>query len=262
MWNRIDGANLNVVSVEPVMERPLGVLEFFRERLKFFPDEAQQEVIAALGENIILNCTRQWGKTSLIAGMLYYEALSKPETLYLIVSPAVRQDAEMLRKEEKWMGQDGIPVRGDGIHEHSLQFPNGSRIVAIPSVQATARGYSAVSVLVMEEASQVPELAYDTLRPTLAVSGGRTWLLSTPFGKRGFFWKEWAHGGDEWERFEVKAEDCPRIPKKFLEGELRRHGRGWMNQEYGCVFAAPIGVLFSEELLEGAIVTDGKESPL
>ena len=36
--------------------------------------------------------------------------------------------------------------------------------------------------------------------PMLAVSGGATWLLSTPNGARGFFWEAWEHGGPDWER--------------------------------------------------------------
>ena len=43
----------------------------------------------------------------------------------------------------------------------------------------------------------------------LAVSGGRIILLSTPFGKRGFFHHEWTEGGPEWERVMVTAEQVP-----------------------------------------------------
>jgi hypothetical protein len=33
-----------------------------------------------------------------------------------------------------------------------------------------------------------------------AVSGGRIVLLSTPFGNRGFFRKEWSEGGEDWRK--------------------------------------------------------------
>jgi hypothetical protein len=39
---------------------------------------------------------------------------------------------------------------------------------------------------------------------------GDLWLMSTPNGKRGFFWDEWDHGGEEWERISVPATECPR----------------------------------------------------
>jgi hypothetical protein len=38
----------------------------------------------------------------------------------------------------------------------------------------------------------------------LAVSGGALWLMSTPFGKRGFFYEVWTGGGTGWERVRVK----------------------------------------------------------
>ena len=47
-------------------------------------------------------------------------------------------------------------------------------------------------MLILDEAARVPDELYAALRPMLAVGGGRLVLLSTPFGKRGFFWREWS----------------------------------------------------------------------
>ena len=260
MWNITNRRILQRVALVPAL--PLGALEFFRTKLQFTLDEMQTAVVVAAvvtagGGDIILNCCRQWGKSTLVAGMLVYEAWSKPETLYLVVGPATRQAAELILKARVFVARLGIKVRGDGIHEHAIQLPNGSRIVAIPCKESSARGYSAVNVLVMDEASQIPDEAYDVLRPSLAVSNGKTWLLSTPFGKRGFHWDEWSGGDELFARFTATAADCARIGEKFLARELARKGRAWMDQEYGCVFGDPVGVLFEEALLDGAEFTDG-----
>src|SRR5260370_38314305 len=45
--------------------------------------------------------------------------------------------------------------------------------------------------------------------------------MSTPRGKRGFFYETWQDAGAEWERVQVTAEECPRIPRSFLEEERR-----------------------------------------
>jgi hypothetical protein len=45
--------------------------------------------------------------------------------------------------------------------------------------------------LIVDEASRVQDALYQGIRPMLAVSGGRIVLLSTPWGKRGFFFEEW-----------------------------------------------------------------------
>ena len=50
-------------------------------------------------------------------------------------------------------------------------------------------GFSAVSPLVIDEAVRVPDTTYHALRPMLIQSSGDLWLLSTPLGKRGFFYE-------------------------------------------------------------------------
>ena len=79
--------------------------------------------------------------------------------------------------------QLGIEPRGDGDNEISLLLPNGSRIVGLPGTEATVRGFSAVSLLLIDEASRVDDAMYKALRPMLAVGDGDLWLMSTPYGQ-------------------------------------------------------------------------------
>jgi hypothetical protein len=51
----------------------------------------------------------------------------------------------------------------------SLLFPNGSRIVGLPGIEVTVRGFSAVSLLLIDEASRVDDAMYKALHPMLAV---------------------------------------------------------------------------------------------
>src|SRR5207248_6382988 len=117
--------------------------------------------------------------------------------------------------------------KGDGDNEMSLLFPGGGRIVGRPGSEATVRGFSAVSMMIVDEAARVSDDLYRAIRPMLAVSGGRLWLMSTPFGKQGFFYEAWA-GNEEWERVTVPATECPRIPKKFLAEEQQQMGDRWL----------------------------------
>ena len=55
----------------------------------------------------------------------------------------------------------------------------------------------------------------------LAVGDGDLWMMSTPWGQRGFFHRTWMEGGDEWFRVSVKATECPRIPAEYLDAERR-----------------------------------------
>lgn len=116
------------------------------------------------------------------------------------------------------------------------------------------RGFSGVDLLVIDEAAQVRDEQYKAAGPMLAVKNGALWLLSTPFGARGFFWKEWEAGGEEWLRLEVKATDCPRLSAEFLEREKRRIGNDWYRQEYLCEFVGAEDGPFREELLRQAML--------
>ncbi len=79
--------------------------------------------------------------------------------------------------------------RGDGDNAISLVLPNGTRIVGLPGTEGTVRGFSAVSLLLIDEAARVQDAMYKALRPMLAVGDGDLWLMSTPYGKRGFFYE-------------------------------------------------------------------------
>ena len=86
----------------------------------------------------------------------------------------------------------------------------------------------------------------------LAVGHGDLWLMSTPYGKRGFFYEAWAYGED-WERHAVPATQCPRIPAAFLEEERREVGETWFAQEYLCEFIDSGGGWFSRTLIEESL---------
>ncbi|MBV9452803.1 MAG: hypothetical protein JOZ19_01580 [Rubrobacter sp.] len=55
----------------------------------------------------------------------------------------------------------------------------------------------------------------------MAVSGGALMMLCTPHGRRDAFFEASRNGGDEWERYTVTAENCPRTPPDFLEAEKK-----------------------------------------
>jgi hypothetical protein len=221
-------------------------------RLGFAPDDAQAAVLRSDSKWGILNCTRQWGKSMIGAAKAVHHAWSKPESLVLVASPSERQSMELMRKAARMLGRLGIRKRGDGGMDASLLLPNGSRIVGLPGVEATARGFSAVSLLIVDEAARVDDAAYKALRPMLSTVDGDLWLLSTPWGKRGFFWEEWQYGGPDWFRLSIRATDCPRIKPRFLEKERRSLGPAWFEQEYLCGFVDNGASVFGRDLVEAA----------
>jgi hypothetical protein len=209
---------------------------FAVEGLGFRPDRSQAQVLRWTKQRLLLNCTRQWGKSTTAAILALHRALFYPNSLILLVSPSLRQSMELFRKVAEFLNKLAIKPAKLEDNQFSLHLGNGSRIVALPGKEATVRGFSGVTLIIEDEASRVDDLLYRTMRPMLAVSGGRLILMSTPFGKRGHFFEEWSQGGSSWERIECKASDCPRIPKQFLAEERASLGEWWFRQEYLCEF--------------------------
>jgi hypothetical protein len=226
------------------------VVTFARERLHFHPDEKQQLVLLG-GRRGIVNCTRQWGKSTVAAAKAVHRACSEPGSLTLALAPGGRQSGELLRKAKAFVGELGMRVRGDGDNDLSIAFPNGSRIVGLPGNEAMVRGFTA-SLILIDEAARVTDGLYRAMRPSLAVGNGDLWLMSTPYGKRGFFYDEWAHGTEGWERIQVTGPECSRISKQVLEEECAK-GDKWYGQEYLCEFGEVEGRVFSQESIDAAM---------
>jgi hypothetical protein len=131
----------------------------------------------------------------------------------------------------------------------SATFINSSRIVSLPSTENTIRGFSGAALIIEDEAARVPDELYIAVRPMLAVSGGRLILLSTPFGKRGHFFKEYTEGGPVWERIRISATECPRITGEFLQEEKASLGDWWFKQEYMCEFVETVDQVFTYGLV-------------
>jgi hypothetical protein len=181
--------------------------------------------------------------------LAYHVAAYRPPALVLLLSPTQRQSGELFRKLKdvhNALGADACLVSEESALR--IEFANGSRVVCLPGTAATVRSYSAPSLVVIDEA----------VRPMLAVSRGRLVLLSTPFGRRGFFFDEWTNGGPNWRRVKVTAADCPRISDEFLAEEKERRGSWYVRQEFGCEFVETDDQVFGLDLITEAISADVK----
>lgn len=220
------------------------------------PDPWQAALLRSTAQQTLLLCTRQAGKSTATAALATHTAVYEPGSLILIGSPSQRQSTELFRKVKLcYYALGNVPgLLKD--NERSLELANGSRIEALPENEATIRGFSSVRLLLLDEASRIADPYYYAVRPMLAVSGGRIVCLSTPFGKRGFFYQEFEHGGPSWQRVRIDASQCPRISAAFLEEERRRLGDWWFAQEYLCTFADAVDQVFSTQHIMAALQTD------
>jgi hypothetical protein len=230
--------------------------EFAKARLGFDADEPQCGMLRSKAKRGILNCTRQWGKSTVAAAKAVHRAFTVAKCTVIVASPGDRQSGEWVRKAEGMLECLDIRARGDGYNKLSLLLPNGSRIVGLPASEPRVRGFSALSMLMIDEAARVEDELYRALRPMLAVGEGDLWLMSTPCGKRGFFYETWEHAGPEWLRVKVPATECPRISKGFLEEQRSVMGLESFAQEHMCEFTGSGMGVFDRDLVEAALDGD------
>lgn len=218
------------------------------------PDPWQLKVLRSESPRALLLCSRQTGKSTTTALLALHTILFQPGSLVLLLSPSQRQSGELFRKVMGFYRDLGRPVPAEQATALTLTLTNGSRVVSLPSTEETIRGYSGVNLLIVDEASRVDDALYYSIRPMIAVSHGRLVCLSTPFGRRGFFFDEWQSDGP-WERVKVTAEECARISPEFLADERRSLGDRWYRQEYLCAFEEAVGACFLGEDVDAILST-------
>ena len=248
-------ATLDVMSAD--LRCALDTASFAIERLRFVPDSWQARVMQSSAKRVLLNCSRQAGKSTTTAIIGLHRAVYHPGSLVLLVSPSLRQSRELFGKVQGFLKALDVQPQLDEDNRLSMALDNGSRVVALPGDPSTIRGFSAPSLIIEDEAGYVEDGLYRAVRPMLAVSGGRLILLSTPNGRRGHFFEAWESTGD-WERIEVPALECPRISPEFLDAERVALGETWFRQEYECQFVETIHQLFRYDDIRRALSDDVK----
>jgi Terminase large subunit, T4likevirus-type, N-terminal len=230
----------------------------FARSVGFEPDPWQADLLLAIEKKIILLCSRQSGKTTIVAILALHHALNNPNALVLVLSPSLRQSSELFKKITGFYRELGRSIPSETQTALTLELTNKSRIISLPGKDQTVRGYSGVSLLLIDEAARVSDELYYAVRPMLAVSQGRIVILSTPYGKRGFFFREWDKG-QNWLKIKITAGQCPRISKVFLEQERHDIGERWFAQEYLCSFEESETALFRYDLIQRALCDDLEE---
>lgn len=231
--------------------RALDPVEFSRY-IGIDPDPWQAEVLRYEGKRLLLNCSRQSGKSTTTATKALHTGLYRPRSLILLVSPSLRQSQELFRKVKD--GYNAMQDRPALLEDNklSMTFANNSRIISLPGDQATVRGYSGVTMILEDEAAQVRDEFYQAILPMLIINDGTFVAMSTPFGKRGHFFEEWSAGGAEWKKIEITADMCPRITEEQLEAQRRSLGDMFFRQEFCCEFVDTEDQTFKYDLIQRA----------
>lgn len=261
-----------------------GVWDEFVERDENFKlDKWQGEVMDYWGD-IVIRAGRQVGKSEIVSRKAAKFAISNNSTVTLIIAAAQRQssllfeksrvlldlvDYKMVEKakvnhKSEWVSsstkdKERAFHKKYGIYKESptmtkAELKNGSKLYSLPAGKSGAfiRGFT-LDLLILDEAAYISDAVWLAVKPMIAVSRklhgfGHIIMLSTPFGKGGFFY-DCFHDVD-FRQWHVSSENCVRIPRSFLRKERSRLSKVEYAQEYLGEFIDEFNQFFSTKLIK------------
>jgi hypothetical protein len=220
---------------------------------------------------------RQTGKTTTAAGYLLWYAMFIPDSTILIAAHKYTGAKEIMQRIRYAyeLCPNFIRPGVTSYNKESIEFDNGSRIVAQTTTETTGRGMS-LSLLYADEFAFVPPNVasefWTSISPTLA-TGGKAIITSTPNSDEDQFaliWHEANKRTDEFGNtsdigkngfFPFKAHwtEHPDRDEKWKNEEMSRIGEERFRREHECEF-----LIFDETLISSITLAgmEGKEPSL
>src|SRR3954451_3869538 len=226
-------------------------------------DPWQRDVLLSLSPRLLLNATRQSGKSTAAALKAAWTVLQGG--LSVVVSPSLRQSGYLFRKLTRHLVASDAAFRRETMTE--VELVAGGLAVCLPGDRpAMLRGLSlrhegGPAVLIVDEASRVRDELWATISPMLAAApAAQQILLSTPAGASGEFHRAWT-STEDWQRGQVTADQCPRISAAHLAAERIRLGDALYRQEYFGAFVSAPGSVFDAAVLAHMFGDAGDDEP-
>lgn len=180
----------------------------FVENLGFEPFEWQKMILESKSKRMAIDCSRQAGKSTIVSTLPCHIAKYKPGSLSIVA--AATEDQAREDKNDKilgFMSMDPDYPRLVRNSDKQIELENGSRIIVVPATDKSARGYSKPDIVILDEASRIDNLVYNSaIRPMFTNNPeGILVMLSTPNGKEGFFYEIFNRMDEIWERYLVRT---------------------------------------------------------
>src|SRR3990167_4804258 len=155
-------------------------------------DDWQQKVLETEG-NIAVRAGRQVGKSTIISYKACEYAVNNPKKSVMIIASTERQSYLLFEKVLNFLYEKHrakIMTGANRPTKHIIKLKNGSIIYAFPTGLSGygIRGYT-INLLIVDECAFIPDDVFTAVVPMLAVAKGTIWVLSTPHGKEGYFYR-------------------------------------------------------------------------
>jgi hypothetical protein len=242
-----------------------------RGRIQYTPYAFQKKLINNYHNYrfTISMLSRQTGKTTSAAGYLLWYAMFIPDSTILVAAHKYTGAMEIMQRIRYAYENcpDHIRAGATAYNKGSLEFDNGSRIIAQTTTETTGRGMS-ISLLYCDEFAFVrPNIAkefWTSISPTLS-TGGKAIITSTPNSDEdqfAYIWKQAIKTIDEFgnetelgingfKGLKVTWEEHPERDQAWADEELGRIGEERFRREHNCEF-----LIFEETLINSITLLD------
>mgnify|MGYP000107534608 CR=1 FL=1 len=218
-------------------------------------DDWQKDVVRCEDREVALLCYRQCGKSHVTAVKAAHHLVYHPGAFVVVVSLARRQSDEL--RDKIVMLLRNLPERVSGVRKQSDDkgtfFANGSRLLVVPDNPDATRGFSGVTMLIVEEAAFVSDELMTAAEPYLSSRLGQLVKLSTANGKRGHFYRTMQDPVVT--RFLVKWTPGSRIVAGVVARFRSNNGDWKYRQEYECEFLDSEFSVVSRDVVSEAVDT-------
>lgn len=205
----------------------------------------QEDYLAETRDSVVKK-GRQVGASTAGGVIAARRAVYWPNSLCAIVSPSQKQSTEVKDRTREHLENLGVPLVRDS--SSLVELPNGSRILSLPGSAKSVRGWSA-HLLILDEAAYIEPETFLAARATVAATGGRVIIQSTPEAPYGHFYDAWSSSDERWAKFEVTSEQVGTIDPAFLAAERALLTDEKYAREYLGRFTSPgLGLVDPERL--------------
>lgn len=255
--------------IKPTKANPLSnklyIIFFFylnRKKMTAILDNWQREILEHKG-NLVLCTGRQVGKTFTMSQKAAKYMIDNPNSKIIIVSLTEDQAKLMIVMILDYLEKNyktSISKGKDKPTQNKVVLRNKSQVIARPvgNTGDAVRGFTG-NVLIIDEASRMPKIAFEAALPTLASTGGEIWMCSTPHGKQGYFWDSF-NNKERFKVFHISTEEVYRNRPlseewtekrkeesiKFVEQEKKDKSELMYGQEYLGLFLDDLQRFFSD----------------
>lgn len=242
-------------------------------RLGITLDDWQEKFIKTKGDKML--CTgRQVGKSVTCAIDAGRYAVKNQNKSILMIAPTERQAYGLFEKTLEYLMQNHrllIKKGRDRPTKHIIKLKNNTRIYCYPTgVSGLGIRGLTINRLYVDEASRVPEEVWTAITPMLLTTGGSLIMLSTPFGRQGYFFEMWNDAKAKITKFSATSEEVIKkrpISKswtkyqrekalEYLEREKTRMSKLEFAQEYLGEFLQDIQQFFPDELIKKCMTAE------